>query len=424
VTSLRRAGAAVTVAFAVAATTVLGGSGTATAVGRAPSIVAAAACTPGSVQLTTDVPAALSQLQSTAAWKYATGVGILVAVVDSGIDASNPHLAGVVVGGVNLVGDGANASGLSDVDGHGTAIAGEIAARRIPGSGVVGLAPDAHLLSVRVFRGTDDQSVAAGFGPSVSKLSEGIIYAAQQGAKVINVSLSDFTQDGGLSAAVAYASAHGALVVASAGNRATTTDKSNGERYPAGDPGALGVAASNGAGVVTSDSIHGPQVAVSAPGSEILTSATGAGDCTFSGTTPASSYATAYVSAAAALVAQAHPTETPAQWAYRLEATASRTDRDARNDVSGWGVIQPADAITLVPTAQTRGPVSPFASTSGNGVTPPAVSVAPDSSSSPLEVTLQSMAYAGIGAATLLGALGVIVVYRRRRPRAGSIEPL
>jgi len=342
-------------------------------------------------------------------------VGVVVAVVDSGIDVNNAHLAGAVIGGVNLVGDGENGSGSTDFDGHGTAIAGEIAARRVTGSGVVGLAPDAKLLSVRVFRGTDDQAVKAGYGPNADRLASGIRWAAEHGAQVINVSLSDYVHNPNLEAAVTEASARGSLVVASGGNRATAASKTDGERYPSGYVGALGVAATNSDGLVTDDSIHGPQVGVAAPGSNIVTSATGAGDCLYAADVPSSSFATAYVSAAAALVAQAHPDETPAQWAYRLEATAIRSNPDQRDDNAGWGLIQPSDAITLIPSAATRGPVSPFADTSHSVVRPAQVTVQPSHTSAPLEITRNAMLLVAVIAATLLATLGVIIVLKRRK---------
>jgi len=372
-------------------------------------------CAAGTVQYTPGTPQALNLLQSTLAWTRSTGAGTLVAVVDSGIDVNNAHLRDAVAGGVNLVGDGENPSGLSDPDGHGTAIAGEIAARPVAGSGVVGLAPDAHLLSVRVFRGTDDQAVKAGFGPSADRLAAGIRYAAEHGAQVINVSLSDFAKNPALESAVAEAASRGSLVVSSAGNRATAADKTDGERYPAGYAGALGVAASNDQGVVTDDSIHGPQVGVVAPGQNVLTSATGAGDCLYAGDTPSTSFATAYVSAAAALVAQAHPAESPAQWAYRLEATAVRSDPDRRDSRAGWGVIQPSEAITLVPSAATRGPMSPFVAAGSTVVHGVNVQLHASSGVSELDATRGILIVVCAIGATLLGTLSSMIVLRRRR---------
>jgi membrane-anchored mycosin MYCP len=270
--------------------------------GAAPTAFAAGeSCEPGSPQYTPDVPVALAVLQADRAWARGTGGGVLVAVVDSGIDAANVHLQDAVVGGINLVQDGEDAQGMSDVDGHGTAIAGEIAAREYPGSGVVGLAPSADLLSVRVFRGRDDESIKAGFGPTTERMAAGIRYAADARAQIINVSMSDFTASSDLEAAVSYAASRGSLVVASAGNRATATDTTDGPRYPAAYPGALAVSATDAKGLVTDDSIHGPHVEIAAPGSQILTTARGAGDCLYAAEAPTTSFATAYVSAAAAL---------------------------------------------------------------------------------------------------------------------------
>lgn len=76
------------------------------------------------------------------------------------------------------------------------------------------------------------------------------------------------------------------------------------------------------------------------------------------------------MSAAAALVAQAHPDDPPAGWAYRLTATALRADADNRDDVNGWGFIRPSAAIQLLPDPTTRGPVSPFFDTAESAVRP------------------------------------------------------
>ncbi|GAB3607800.1 type VII secretion-associated serine protease mycosin [Conyzicola nivalis] len=387
-----------------------------------PSFAAGEDCAPGNPQFTPETPSALGVLQSQKAWSRGTGGGVLVAVVDSGIDATNPHLQGAVVGGRDFVFDGEDPRGMTDVNGHGTAIAGQIAAREIPQSGVVGLAPSVDLLSVRVFRGTDSQSVDAGFGPTTARMSEGIRFAADSHAVVINVSMSDFAASPDLEAAVAYAESLGSLVVASAGNRGTTEDVSDSPRYPAAYAGALAVSATDARGLVTDDSIHGSHVEVAAPGSQILTVATGAGDCVYAQEAPSSSFATAYVSAAAALVAAAHPDETPAQWQYRLMATGIRSNPDARDDLSGWGVVQPYNAINLVPGADTRGPVSP-AGTSGAGVLVPAVAtVSPDHTESPFIVTQAMTLIVIVVALTLFGTIAVIIVLRRRRGTVPTTE--
>jgi membrane-anchored mycosin MYCP len=362
ISSADRRGLRTPAGAAIVAALVLGAlGGTSSFLPTAPASAAGEACSADVVAYTSDVPQALGTLQSEQVKPLATGAGIIVAVVDSGVDVRNAHLAGAVLPGINLVPDKEAANGTTDLAGHGTAIAGEIAARPVASSGVIGLAPAAMILPVRVFRGDDQQSVDAGFGPSATRLAEGIQWAAKNGAKIINVSLSETTDSPELRAAVVFAEQSGALVVASAGNRATSEDTSDGPRYPAGYDEALGVTAANADGVVTDDSFHGPQVDVAAPGMNVLTTSFAAGDCLYASTAPSTSFATGYASAAAALVAEAHPEEGPAGWRYRLEASASRAHPDKRDDMYGWGLIQPYEAITMVADGTVRGPVSPLA---------------------------------------------------------------
>ncbi|WP_194762597.1 S8 family serine peptidase [Microbacterium sp. UFMG61] len=375
---------------------------------------AAEACTPGNAVYSPEAPSALARLDAEQANRLATGEGVVVAIVDSGVDASNPHLAGTVIGGIDLVGDGERADGLTDTTGHGTAIAGQIAAQPVAGSGVVGLAPGAKLLSVRVFRSTDKQDIDKGFGPSSQRLADGIHWAADNGADIINVSMSQTSDSAVLRAAVEHAAAVGALVVASAGNRESDADAEDAARYPAAYEQALGVSAADPRGLATDSSIHGPQVDVTAPGSDVLTAFPGGGDCVFAPDAPASSFATGYASAAAALVAEAHPEDPPAGWAYRLAATALRADADNRDDVNGWGFIQPTAAIELLPDQTTRGPASPFFDTVESAARPPAAAVSPDHGASPFLLTRDAALLTAIGGASLLGVLGILIVLRRR----------
>lgn len=390
-------------------------------VGTAAPAVAATSdqCTPAT--RIAQAPPALELMQSELAWQVTRGAGVTVAVVDSGVNAANPHLSPAVAGGIDLVGDGGAPDGTTDAYGHGTAIAGQIAARPLDGSGVVGLAPDAQILAVRVFAGIEQQQLEAGFGPQTVRLAEGIRWAADQGAQIINVSMSTTVDAPELESAVRYATDRGSLVIGSAGNRnnVLSVEESTADvpRYPAGSDGVLGVAATDLTGMVTDASIHGSHVSVSALGQQIITTSAVGGDCVYAESEPATSYAAGYVSAAAALVAAAHPDETPAQWAYRLQATAVRIDADSRDDAAGWGAVQPYDAIVLVPGPGIRGPVSPFDAAGA----PPTDDLIAD----PLRVVTITPADAdavwfgtvvGVGSLILLagvGALGVFIARRR-----------
>lgn len=376
-------------------------------------------------------PPALSMLQSELAWTITKGAGITVAVVDSGVLAINPHLVDAFAGGVNLVGDGQEPDGSTDVYGHGTAIAGQIAARKLDASGVEGLAPEAKILSVRVFASDDKQTVEAGFGPQIGKLAAGIRWAADAGAQIINVSMSTTDDVPEVADAVSYATSRGSLVIGSSGNRnnvlSFVQSDADVPRYPANYPGVLGVSATDLQGVVTDDSIHGSHVAIAAPGQSIITTSQLGGDCVYADAAPATSYSAGYVSAAAALVAAAHPDETPAEWAYRLTATAVRSDPDTRDDRAGWGVVQPYDAIVMQPGPGLRGPASPFpGSEAGAPEQPAADPVTVVHKPAPDEEAILFGTTAAVGALIAIGGAGALGVFvsRRRQAATAAAQPV
>ncbi len=400
-----------------AAAAVTAGPVTAGPVAAGPVVAAAATgCEPGNVRWTTATPPALDMLQARLAWTVTRGAGVLVAVVDSGVDAGNEHLTDALTGGVDLVGDGLGANGYADLHGHGTAVAGTIAARERAGSGVVGLAPEARLFSVRVFASDDQKAREAGVGPDATRLADGIRAAADAGAQVVAVAMSSPEDTPALADAVAYAAGRGSLVVASGGNASGDT----GARYPAAAPGALGVTAVDAAGNPSLATMPGPHVRVAAPGQQVLTSAVGAGDCLYAQQEPRASFATGYAAGAAALVAAAHPDETPAQWAHRLEATAVRPDPDHRDDAIGWGVVQPYEAIVLVPDASIRGPVDPVTGASPAAVRPVAAAPQVRPSQDPWGAVRGMGTVVTVLALSAVGVLGAIAVLRTRRPAAAS----
>lgn len=353
--------AAPSLAFAVAASALLtapwAAGSTPTSAGR-PQVVSASTpmqaqeCTEGATRFVPERAPALARLSAEKAWTMATGKGVVVAVVDSGVAARNVHFPkGSVLPGKSFVGGSATV----DTQGHGTAIAGQIAARSIGAkSGVIGLAPGATILPVKIWGGEADDEAMRGLN-----LVKGIVWAADQGADIINVSMSSLRNDSYLAAAVVHAEQKGAIIVASAGNRDTSSETRDAPRYPAAYPAVIGVAATDGADAVTNDSIHGSHVSLAAPGQQIVTTFRDWGDCVYSQEGESTSYATAYVSASVALLKERFPKATPAELRYRLEVTAARPQRDARNDLSGWGLVQPYEAMTYAVDAGLAGPLPP-----------------------------------------------------------------
>ena len=374
-------------------------------VGPVPS--AAEQCEEGRTQYVTDTPPALLRLAGPRARTLATGAGITVAVVDSGVDDRNAHLRGAVLDGRTFVGG----SPTRDARLHGTAIAGIVAARELEErSGVEGLAPDARILPVKVV--PDEQGADEGPDTDAAVLAEGIRWAAAQGAQVVNVSLSTGTDDPALRAAVREATRSGSLVVASAGTRRSEDEPASGLRYPAAYPDVLGVAAVDADDRVAPTSVAGEHVDLAAPGVEVLTTFGAWGDC-YLADDGSTSYATAYVSAAAALVAQRFPREGPAGWAHRLEVTAARQRRDARDDRVGWGVVQPVEALTAVLDPGLAGPLLPGASPEPSAA-PVVRRVDLPVVADPRAADRRAVVWVAVGGTAVLVGLALVRLVRRR----------
>jgi membrane-anchored mycosin MYCP len=380
---------------------------------------AAPPCDPEKQVLVPGTPYALTRLGAPQIWQRATGARVTVAVVDSGVNADNVHLREALVPGTSLVPGDPNGRGTTDVTSHGTAVAGIIAARAVPGSGLVGLARDAEILPVRVYASEEQTDVAAGRGPTPERIAEGIRYAADQRARIVVVPLSLPDPSSALTDAVTYATARGSLVVASAGNREETPDRPDGPRYPAAVPQALAVGAVSDTDDLADGSVTGPHVDVVAPGTDVLTSYFGAGDCLLEPGGGVTSWASAYAAAAAADVAQVYPDASPAELAYRLEVTADRPVPDSRDNTRGWGLIRPLEAINAPLDPDRAGPPLP------GGHRRPTPSAAPQPVDiRPLADSQARQKAAGgwwlLGGAGLLGlaGLGAAATARRRAERS------
>ncbi|AUY54470.1 type VII secretion-associated serine protease mycosin [Streptomyces sp. CB01881] len=343
-------------AATAAALAVLGGPLAAPAHADGPGIAAAGDCSKAA-QNVQAVPWSLQRMVLDELWQggRTTGAGVTVAVIDTGVDDTNPQLAGKVFDGGSLLKekDGQKPEGGAKVDpvGHGTKVAGIVAAARSDKTGFVGLAPSAGILSVR-------QNDAEGSG-DVHTLAAAINTALQLGAKVINISQdvrgagdTGFAGYPELKAAIDAAEAKDVVVVASTGN-----DGQKGNTYPAAFPSVLAVGASDRNNERAPFSQYGDFVDVAAPGVDMLSTVPRGGQCVDNGT----SFAAPYVSGLAALLVGAHPKWKARQVRAWIEQTAQRTDRKA-NEYVGWGVVDPVKAVTKAPdsapeTAQEDPPV-------------------------------------------------------------------
>lgn len=299
-----------------------------------------------------------------------TGAGVTVAVVSSGVTAANPHFRSasgdVVLPGTTLLSPTdqstaqyVDATGHTDLLELGTAAAGLVAARRLEGSGVMGLAPGATILPVQAYGVLPtDEARQAPLVPTPARLAAGIRYAVQHGARIVLVPLSIPTGSADLEAAVTEATEAGSLVVAGAGERTATGGGSDGARYPAAYPAVLAVSAVSQRGVPVATTMRAPYLGVAAPGEALNTTVGAFGDCLV-GQTPTAGYAAALTAATAALVAQRFPDEGPQLWKYRIEASAIRPDSDRRDPALGWGLLSPYDALTLTRGGDRPGPDAP-----------------------------------------------------------------
>ncbi|MFD4559927.1 type VII secretion-associated serine protease mycosin [Streptomyces sp. NPDC058469] len=292
-------------------------------------------------------PWALQRVNLDELWAQSTGKNVKVAVIDTGVDVKNPQLKKAVdaSAGENLLPtknskgekiDRGNNQGTTDTVGHGTRVAGIIAARPAKGTGFVGLAPDATIIPIK-------QNDAEGDGTAAT-LTAAIDDAVKKGAGVINISqdtANAVAPDDTLEAAVNHALERGVVVVASAGN-----DGLGGNvqiTYPASYKGVLAVAASDRNNERASFSQSGDFVGVAAPGVDMISTVPGNGHCSDNGT----SFSAPYVAGVAALLKSKYPDWTAQQIVAQIEQTAERSI-SGHDRLVGWGVVDPVKALTDV----------------------------------------------------------------------------
>ncbi|MFB7630610.1 type VII secretion-associated serine protease mycosin [Streptomyces sp. NPDC056149] len=354
----------------------------------------------------------LSAYDVDSVWKVSTGRGVTVAVIDTGADGTHPDLVGNVLSGKNFL-EGGTADHVT-TDDHGTSMAGLIAGHghgADGAAGVKGLAPESKVLPLRVTADNASSVVTRGM-----PVADAVRYAVDHGASVVNMSLGGTEEVPGLKAAIRYAQQKDAVVVAGTGN-----DGTNSLAYPASIPGVIAVGAVDSSGKVWPKSNYGSGVLLTAPGVGTVSTSVRHMYSTGDGT----SVATAYVSAAAALLRSKFPDLSAGQIANRLVKTAKLPDAAQGAKVPdqhyGYGFIRPYSALTEdIPAGSKNGPLP--------APSPPAASHAPTASDDATKAS--SKAGSSLVPLTIVGclvvvgiAVGGLVLWRRRRQTVVSPAP-
>lgn len=370
--------------------------------------VPGADCNTGS-QILPETPWQVSRLGYDRVWGFARGFGIRVAVLDTGVDASHPQLAGAVEAGTDTTplpppSEGTPPpigprGGDTDCTGHGTFVAGLIAARPQSGTGVAGVAPGATIFPVRVAVDPEEGSEAA--------LAAGIEAATAADVDVINISIVTYLDAPELRSAVEAALAAGIVVVAAAGNDGGGANRVT---YPAAYPGVIAVGAIEPDGTLASYSQTSVPISVVAPGTDVVSTIPGTGHAQQSGT----SFAAPLVSGVAAIVLASDRQLTPAAVKHRIEATADPPAGPLPGTGMGWGVVNPYQAVTaILPPPQVTTTAEPAAALPPLVIPPP-----PDTSAQDRAVAVGVAALVVLVVALL--ARVVVPAGRRRGWRPGT----
>ncbi|WP_442934009.1 type VII secretion-associated serine protease mycosin [Micromonospora sp. CPCC 205561] len=326
------------------------------------------------------------------------GEGLIVAVPDTGVNP-HPDLQKNLLPGIDII-PGGSGDGRKDLDSHGTAMAGLIAAHGRSGAeGALGLAPKAKIVPIFV-------SPPNGEGEP-DTLAQGVEYAISRKAKVISIS-SGGPSSARLDQAVKRALASNIVVVAAAGNR--PTDSRVG--YPASMEGVIAVGGIDRAGRHAAISTSGPEIDVVAPAVDIYSTSMDTKYSRGSGT----SGATAIVAGAVALVRSKYPDLSASEVAHRLTATAIDKGPPGRDDEYGHGVIDLVAALTADVPPLGFGSATAGAPASTAATTAPVAAPGDDGDGA---ATARGLVTLGVIAA----AGGAWALFSRRRRRSDDPPP-
>lgn len=342
-------------------------------------------------------------------WPVTQGRGVTVALLDGGVNAAMPEVAGALLPGADLSGHGTD--GHTDLSkyGHSTSMAALIAGQGVGRSRYVGTAPQAKILPVNVTGGTITPDRLA------TTLASGIRFAADHGAKVIAMPLGAGASSPcppGVMDAVAYAVRHDAVLVAAAGNTGKTN---NDVEFPASCPGVLAVGATDDHSRPWSQTQAQDYVSVAAPGVDMPT--IGKSKNYYYAHTDGTSNSTALVAAAAALVRSANPTMPGREVVHRLIATALDVNTPGPDAQTGYGIVRitrAMDTANAVPANFPNPPYERFDQQQNPRSGAPSVTVPPRASRNGLGLGLVVLIIALILVAIVLTALIAGRLIRRR----------
>jgi subtilisin family serine protease len=297
----------------------------------------------------------LDMLHASDAWATTAGSGVTVAVIDSGVDRNVSDLTGSVTDGPDYTGVNTSPSNPNWGE-HGTWMASIIAGHGHDYEGldgITGIAPAAHILSIRVIPDKGDPGYQAYNNEPEEhiqdELADGIRYAVKERAKVISMSIGYSAPSGVVRAAIQYAYSHGVVLVASSGNSGDNDTQHGGSgsslapvSFPAEYPGVTSVGAVTRDGNATSFSSGNLSVRVAAPGKGVPAEGRNGLYYTVDGTSPAC----ALVAGVAALLEARYPSITPAQVTQALTGTAQQTPAGSYDVLTGFGIVN-ADAALV-----------------------------------------------------------------------------
>jgi type VII secretion-associated serine protease mycosin len=339
-----------------------------------------------------------SSLSLTHSHQISEGAGIVIALIDTGVDANHIDLRGNVLPGFDFTSGTTRGVGLIDSDGHGTAMAGLIVGHGHGANGqdgIEGIAPKAQVISLR----TSATSIGSGALDALA-----LTWAVNHGAAVVCMPSAGPIESSQVATAIQHALNANVVVVAAAGN---TTEGARTVQYPAAYPGVLAVGGTDEHGNHSAVSVTGKSISIAAPSDNVPSTYKDGGYAVGSGT----SSSTAIVAGAAALVRSRFPNLTASQVIDRLTETAIDKGPPGRDDEYGYGLLNIVGALTAKLPVRT-----PSLSPTEVGSSPQAVPPTTTSGARPASRSATT-------AIVVISALVVLVVataawlYARRRAR-------